>query len=402
MRKKLRVVLILTATMAVSLLTSTRLPADTGSCGGSPVTLPFTDVMTNSFFCEIAEAFFSGLTNGTTPTTYSPSGNVPRDQIAAFITRTQDSSLRRGSKRAALQQFWTTTPRYDSSLGGLGTTLEALPLLAASDGEDVWVANNGDATVSRVHGSDGNEIGRFVGATGAWGVLAAMGRVFVTGHLEQGKLYVVDTNPPLGRPVRVVATLPAGASPTGIAFDGSRIWTANNGNLGSVSIITPTATTLWQVSTVSTGFVSPAGILFDGSNIWVAETGGSTLLKLDGNGSIVGTVSVGLGPENPAFDGTNIWVPNALSNTLSVVRASTGTVVATLSGNGLANPNQAAFDGQRILVASGNNSVSLWKAADLTPIGNFSTGIGTNPFGVCSDGTNFWITLTTANSLARF
>ncbi len=142
MRKKLRVALILTATMAVSLLTSTRLPADTGTCGGSPATLPFTDVMSNGFFCKIAEAFFSGLTNGTTPTTYSPSDSVPRDQMAAFITRTQDSSLRRGSKRAALQQFWTTTPRYDSSLGGLGTTpVGDSPELAASDGEDLWVAN---------------------------------------------------------------------------------------------------------------------------------------------------------------------------------------------------------------------------------------------------------------------
>src|SRR4249920_2545739 len=105
MRKNLRVALLLTATMAVSLLTSTKLPADTGSCGGSPLTLPFTDVMSNGFFCNIAEAYFSGLTNGTTPTTYSPSDSVPRDQMAAFVTRTQDSSLRRGSKRAALQQF---------------------------------------------------------------------------------------------------------------------------------------------------------------------------------------------------------------------------------------------------------------------------------------------------------
>ena len=96
-------------------------------------------------------------------------------------------------------------------------------------------------------------------------------------------------------------------------------------------------------------------------------------------------------------------MPNSGSSTLSVVRASTGTVVATLSGNGLSTPMQAAFDGQRILVTnSGNQSVSLWKAADLTPIGNFSTGSTGLPLGACSDGTNFWITLFGVNRLARF
>src|SRR5262249_12979032 len=114
---------ILLVSLIVSLTSlSTRLRADTGTCGGQSVTLPFTYLMGSPFFCQIAEACFSGLANGTSTTTYAPSGSVTRDQMAAFITRTQDSALRRGSKRAALQQFWTTTPRYDSATGGLGAT----------------------------------------------------------------------------------------------------------------------------------------------------------------------------------------------------------------------------------------------------------------------------------------
>jgi len=62
--------------------------------------LPFTDVMGSPFFCQIAEAFFSGLTNGTSATTFSPSQNVTREQMAAFTTRTMDQSLKRGSRRA--------------------------------------------------------------------------------------------------------------------------------------------------------------------------------------------------------------------------------------------------------------------------------------------------------------
>src|SRR5499433_836518 len=151
---KLAVRITLLVSLIVNLtLFSTRHHADTGSCGGQSITLPFTDVMASPFFCQIAEAFFCGLANGTSGTTYNPSGNVTRDQMAAFITRTQDSSLRRGNKRAALQQFWTTTPRYLSASGGLGiTTVGTSPILVQSDGEDLWVANFG-GTVSQVHAS---------------------------------------------------------------------------------------------------------------------------------------------------------------------------------------------------------------------------------------------------------
>ena len=139
--------------------------------------------------------------------------------------------------------------------------------------------------------------------------------------------------------------------------------------------------------------------------MWVTERGSSPdkLFKLDSNGAIIQSVNVGSEPQFPVFDGTNIWVPNFSSNSVTVVRASTGAVLATLTGNGLNAPLQAAFDGERILVTNqfGGN-VSLWKAADLTPIGSVTTGPGTQPFGACSDGLNFWITLEQSQKLVRF
>jgi len=95
------------------------------------------------------------------------------------------------------------------------------------------------------------------------------------------------------------------------------------------------------------------------------------------------------------FDGSNIWVPNSNDNSVTVVRVRDGIVLATLTGNGLNGPVQAAFDGERILVTNfGGNSVSLWKATDLTPIGSVSNlNIGRTPWAACSDGLNFWILL---------
>jgi len=382
---------------------SSRLEADPGTCRGVTTALPFTDVMSRPFFSQIAAAFSCVLAIATSATTYSPSQNVPREQIAAFITRTQDS----GNKRAALRQFWTTTPRYVGASGGLGTTtVGSRPALCESDGADVWVGNL-EGTVSRVRGSDGKLLDTWTGATSAGGVLVAMGRVFVTGGTNPGRLYMIDPTKPAGEATEVTSGL--GLRPLAIAFDGSRIWTANTGGppaspgKGSVSIITPKMTTPWSVTSVSAGLSNPEGILFDGSNVWVTDAFASTLLKLDGNGAILQTVPVGAAPSLPAFDGTNIWVPNINNSTVSVVRAATGAVVATLTGNGLFGPIQAAFDGQRILVTNGpTGSVSVWNAADLSPIGHFDTGPGTSPAGACSDGTYFWVTLQRTGQLARF
>jgi hypothetical protein len=385
------------ALMLIISIASTRLRADSGSCGGAMVTLPFTDVGSNIFFCEIAEAFFSGLTNGTTPTTYSPGQNVPREQMAAFVTRTLDQSLKRGSRRAALKQFWS--PKSPDGFGF--TTVGTSPVQVESDGADLWVTNFTDGTVSRVRGSDGKLLETWTGATAAYGVVVAKGRIFVSGHTNPGRLYQIDPTQPASAVTTLTSSL--GDSPRGIAFDGSRVWTTNQG--GSVSIV---ALDTLIVKTVSAGFFAPMGILYDGANMWVTDGGGfGKLLKLGSNGLIIQTVDTMGFPAFPVFDGTNIWVPNSGSRTITVVRASTGTVIATLNDPFIESPIAGAFDGERILITDGGGEVSggfvsIWKAADLTPINAISPGDKPFPFGVCSDGSNFWIALNGTGQIARY
>jgi hypothetical protein len=394
----IRMTLLISLIMNLAVL-STRLQADTmGSCGGVSISVPFNDVSAGSvFFCSIAEAYFSGLSNGTGPGMYSPAANVPREQMAAFVTRALDQSLKRGSRRSSLDQFWTNQGAGNFAL----TTVGANPESVQSDGADLWVANAGANTVSRIRASDGKLLETWTGANSAVAVLCALGKVFVTGEETPAKLYSIDPSQPFG-PVNTV-TSSLGTSPEGIAFDGQKIWTANLS--GSVNIVSlnPTA-----VTTVSAGFTSLTGIVYDGANMWVTDSLGNMtagkLHKLDSNGGIIASVDVGITPRRPAFDGTNIWVPNFLvPSSVTVVRASTVTSIATLTGNGVFGPAAVAFDGERILVTNQSaNTVSLWQASDLTPIGTFSTGAGTVPVGVCSDGINFWITFTSTGKLARY
>jgi hypothetical protein len=359
-----------------------------GACG------PFTDVAADAFCPFVLEIFYAGITTGTTPTTFDPTSPVTRLQMAAFLSRTADRALLRGGPRAPLGRFYT--PQNSLVLGV--TTLPS-PTMVESDGSDLWVTNESDTMVSRVRGGDGKLLQTWTGAAIPFAVVVALGKVFVTGYTAPGNLYEIDPRKPAGAVTTLASNL--GDKPQGIAFDGTLLWTANTN--GTVSRIRPATG-----SVVTTpGFASPKGVLYDGSNVWVSDNTAGSLLKLSGTGSVLQTVTLGGKPAYPAFDGTNIWVPNQQSPYwVQVVRASSGAVLATLTGNGLDNPNQAAFDGQRVLVTNQFSfAVSLWKAADLTEIGAFNTASGLGfkfPFGACSDGESFWITNSNANALLRF
>jgi hypothetical protein len=361
---------------------------------------PFVDVSDAAFCPFVLEIFYVGITTGTTPTTYDPTASVTRLQMAAFLSRTVDGVLKRGSRRAALDQFWTS---QNETVLGL-TTLANGAQWVQSDGKDLWATSFNLQTVSRVRSSDGKLLETWTGAVSVEQPLAAMGRIFAPAFINtSGSLYMIDPTQAPGAVTTVATNL--GDRPNGIAFDGARIWTANFGNAttgGGVSIVTAGATIPWTATTVTAGFGGLYGATFDGANIWVTDNGANRLFKLDSAGAILQTVTVPTGPRMLVFDGANLWIPTS-SSAVAVVRASNGTILATLTGNGLGNSYAAAFDGQRILVTNlSENRVSLFKAADLTPLGFFPTGAGSNPQGACSDGVNFWVVLSNTNRLARF
>ena len=308
--------------------------------------------------------------------------------------------LLRGSRRALVKKFWT--PQEAQNLG-------LTPLPAASsqqyaaecDGRDVWVTHPSTGKVSRVRGSDGRVLETWTGAPLGSAILVAMGRVFIWGGqpFEPGQIFRIDPGQPAGAVTTVASNL--GVGPEGMAFDGNRVWAASFN--AAVSIVTPSASIPWTATTVTTGFLNPSGALFDGANVWITDYGLAAALRLDANGAILQTVTVGSGPRYPVFDGSNIWIPNDSDSSVSVVRASSGAVLATLTGNGLNAPFEAVFDGQRVLVTNPfGNSVSLWKAADMAPLGSFPMPASSSPTGACSDGANFWIALRIANKIVRF
>ena len=92
----------------------------------------------NIFFCSIAGAYFSGLANGTSATTYNPMGLVSREQMAAFVISHAGSVAAAGEPAGGAR-----------SVVDAGASITAMarlwwlarPIGVASDGTDLWVAN---------------------------------------------------------------------------------------------------------------------------------------------------------------------------------------------------------------------------------------------------------------------
>jgi hypothetical protein len=104
------------------------------------------------------------------------------------------------------------------------------PSGVAFDGANIWVANTGSNTVTKLRASDGSTLGTFT----------------------------VESNP------------------VSVVFDGANIWVTN---YSSNTVTKLRASDGTMLGTFSTGTI-PYGVAFDGANIWVANYGSKTVSKL--------------------------------------------------------------------------------------------------------------------------
>ena len=381
--------LLMAAGLALLAANTTAL-ASSEPCGTRIYPFPYTDVgsVTDPFCPGIMEAYVTGVSKGTTGSTFSPNDNVSRLQMTTFLQRSLDQGLTRASRRAVLKQFWQLNYNPQNIYFSSG-----LPVFCAADGDNIWVAAQGE--VDKVQVSTGQVLGTWTGPGSSWPIMAIPGSIITADNSASNGLYYIDTASPPGPVTPRFTTLPGGAS--SIAYDGLNVWIANFS--GSVSIVTEST-----LQTYSAGFTQPVGLVYDGTQMWVSDYGAGQLLPVAADGTVGTPIPVGTGPEQPAFDGENIWVPNYFSNSISVVSASSRKVVATIASDGtnmLSGPEQASFDGERILVTNyGGNSITLFKAADLSFIGNIP--LTAAPYGVCNDGSHFWIAFYGTHFLLQF
>ena len=189
-----------------------------------------------------------------------------------------------------------------------------------------------------------------------------------------------------------------------LQFDGhnSLCWVKNNPTPGQIAQLK------WYgarslPSIVSNTGNGPTGICFDGSNIWVANNLAATVSKIDiKTGATLATVSVGNGPCKPCYDGYNIWVANTSWGTVTKINAATGVVIGSVAVG--VSPSDICYDGSSVWTCNYlEHSVTKISTADGSPtiIGTYDTGIGAGPTSICSDGYSIWVGSSAEYTLAQ-
>ena len=230
---------------------------------------------------------FTGCLGHRTGSIYNvaQSATTPLDECASgdhAISLGTAAQLPRGGSSVPNPQQLAILRWYPANQIGSSYPVGSLPVGIAFDGQNLWVANEGADTVTKLRAADGSLVG----------------------------------------------TYPVGGKPVAIAYDGASVWVADS---GSDSVTRLLANDGSLVGSYPAG-LAPTALAFDGTNIWLTDGGDGknpgvvTELRAS-DGSLVGTTPVGVSPAGIAFDGANLWVVNNGSNDLTELMASDGTVI---------------------------------------------------------------------------
>lgn len=251
-------------------------------------------------------------------------------------------------------------------------------------GDDAWVANEGDRTLTRVDlhthqehtigGVSGvgflardrkgmvyasgwdfpyvwridpetNEVaGRYRVRTRAVGLAVGGGFLFVVDRLANGVTSIDLAHPATHH------FIPVGADPIVAAFGGGALWVANS-DAATVSVIRPG---LSKPQTISVD-LKPFGIAAGAGAIWVASNTDSTVTRIDPEtGRIVKRLTIlqnGLNSDlySVATGAGSVWAIGADSQSITRIDPHTNTVIATIHVYG-AQPEMLAANGNAIWV----------------------------------------------------
>jgi YVTN family beta-propeller protein len=256
---------------------------------------------------------------------------------------------------------------------GIGTNITfpvgGAPAAGAVDNTGhVWISNSGSGSVTRML-PDGTVIGIYPIAPGAETADAAQrSTVWYLAQRSGNHLWRADVAP--GTPV-----------PAGIAFAGNSIWIADYGR--GVAVQMSMSGAVLQSVPVGAG---PFAIAFNGTQVWVANETSNTVTVINGaNGAVVATYPTGITPVGIECDGVHMWIANSNSNTLVEMNFD-GSTVATFS---VSDPTSGlAWDGVRMWVSSFGGSVVGIRSEDGTTLGPIAVGAGTQ--GIAYNGVD-WV-----------
>ncbi|WP_449348955.1 BTAD domain-containing putative transcriptional regulator, partial [Streptomyces shaanxiensis] len=194
------------------------------------------------------------------------------------------------------------------------------PVAVAVSGDDVWVANSGDGTVSRINAAadrvvDVLPVGNLpsavaAGPAGVWVALS-------------GDNAIRRIDPESGR---VGPAIAVGGGPAGIGVGERTVWVANSGD-GTVTPVDAVTSQARGAVEVDTG---PQGVAVTEEAVWVANSLSLTVSRLDLRTGVVTSHEVGDGPRSVVAGPGGVWVSNEYDATVVRLDPRTGRPVRTV------------------------------------------------------------------------
>ena len=266
-------------------------------------------------------------------------------------------------------------------IGYFPTGLDPWEVAVSPDGKHLYVANQGDNSVSVIDASTFTLVATVPAGSNPYGVaISPDGRFVAVSNLGGGTVTIINalTN-------TAVATLSSGSYPSGLAFtpDGSRLYVANT--LGaSVTVFNTSDNTV--LSTIPVGsYPADVAVSPDGKTVYVTNGNDNTMSFIStATNQITNAIATGNGPEGLSVtpDGKYVYEANVVSNDVWVIDAITGLVVKQIGvgqtpwafGNFISG---SACTGQPVTFTITVNPAVLPTIKATTPTGTITTCAGT-------------------------
>jgi YVTN family beta-propeller protein len=151
---------------------------------------------------------------------------------------------------------------------------------------------------------------------------------------------------------RIIAQVPVGSQPDGVAFGEGAVWVANRAD-NTVSRIDPIQRLVVQTIDVGAG---PGALAVGFGSVWVANGDERTVSRINAaTNRVVQTIVVGSGPSGVATGAGAVWVTNSIDGTLARIDPSSGSVTASYDVGG--SPTGIAADNTSVWIAASDRGV---------------------------------------------
>jgi len=202
-------------------------------------------------------------------------------------------------------------------------------------GNEVWVVNEFDGTVTEVSPAAGTVVGTIRVGNGPEAIASGYGSVWVA-NLTDYTLSRIDE-----ASGGIVATIPLGSAPAGLAAGDHGIW-ITSAETGRLLFVDPRTN---QVSRVFSVGVSPGSVAFGAGSVWVADFAG-TVARVDPATGRARTILAGGSPAGIVYADGAVWVAGSHGGSVARIDPHTGSVRLIQVGN---DPTALAAAGPDVL-----------------------------------------------------